>query len=161
MVIGPTPPGTGVMKLLRGATFSKSTSPESLNPLFFVASRMRVVPTSMMTTPDLTISAVMGGTMLAHKFHLSAPLAMVTAGLIVGNDTVRNSAMSETTEIYVDKFWELIDILLNTVLFVLIGMELLILTFNNKFIPIKYLNKNHQTPFNTIQNFTFCSFKKR
>jgi cyclopropane fatty-acyl-phospholipid synthase-like methyltransferase len=34
-------------------------------------------------------------------------------------------------------------------------------TFNNKFIPIKYLNKNHQTPFNTIQNFTFCSFKKR
>jgi len=82
----------------------------------------------------LTISAVMGGTMLAHKFHLSAPLAMVTAGLIVGNDTVRNSAMSETTEIYVDKFWELIDVLLNTILFVMIGMEMLVLTLEGKYI---------------------------
>ena len=82
----------------------------------------------------LTISAVMGGTMLAHKFHLSAPLAMVTAGLIVGNDTVRNSAMSETTEVYVDKFWELIDVLLNTILFVMIGMEMLVLTLDGKYI---------------------------
>ncbi len=82
----------------------------------------------------LTISAVMGGTMLAHKFHLSAPLAMVTAGLIVGNDTVRNSAMSATTEVYVDKFWELIDVLLNTVLFVMIGMEMLVLTLEGKYI---------------------------
>ena len=82
----------------------------------------------------LTISAVMGGTMLAHKFHLSAPLAMVTAGLIVGNDTVRDSAMSETTEVYVDKFWELIDVLLNTILFVMIGMEMLVLTLEGKYI---------------------------
>jgi CPA1 family monovalent cation:H+ antiporter len=82
----------------------------------------------------LTISAVMGGTMLAHTFHLSAPLAMVTAGLIVGNDTVRDSAMSETTEIYVDKFWELIDVLLNTILFVMIGMEMLVLTLEGQFI---------------------------
>jgi len=82
----------------------------------------------------LTISAVMGGTMLAHKLHMSAPLAMVTAGLIVGNDTVRDSAMSEITETYVDKFWELIDVLLNTVLFVMIGMEMLVLTFGQNFI---------------------------
>ena len=82
----------------------------------------------------LTIAVVMGGTMLAHKFHLSAPLAMVTAGLIVGNDTVRNSAMSETTEAYVDKFWELIDVLLNTILFVMIGMEILVLTLEEKYI---------------------------
>ncbi len=77
----------------------------------------------------ITLATVMGGTVLAHKFHLSAPLAMVTAGLVVGNDTVRNSAMSKITESYVDKFWELIDILLNTVLFVLIGMEMLVLSF--------------------------------
>ena len=82
----------------------------------------------------LTLSAVMGGTMLAHQLHLSAPLAMVTAGLIVGNDTVRNSAMSEITETYVDKFWELIDVLLNTILFVMIGMEMLVLTFEDNFI---------------------------
>lgn len=82
----------------------------------------------------LTIASVMGGTMLAHKFHLSAPLAMVTAGLMVGNDTMRNSAMSETTEAYVDKFWEMIDVLLNTVLFVMIGMEMLVLTLEGKYI---------------------------
>ena len=82
----------------------------------------------------ITIAAVMGGTIVAQKLHLSAPLAMVTAGLIVGTDTVRQSSMSEVTEQYVDKFWELIDILLNTVLFVMIGMEMLVLTFNSSYI---------------------------
>ncbi|MBT8267489.1 MAG: sodium:proton antiporter [Bacteroidia bacterium] len=82
----------------------------------------------------LTLAAVMGGTILAHTWHLSAPLAMVTAGLMVGNDTVRISAMSEITESYVDKFWELIDVLLNTILFVMIGMEILVLTFEGNYI---------------------------
>ena len=82
----------------------------------------------------ITLAAVMGGTVLAHKFHVSAPLAMVTAGLIVGNDTVRNTAMSKITENYVDKFWELIDILLNTILFVLIGMELLVISFQMNYV---------------------------
>jgi CPA1 family monovalent cation:H+ antiporter len=82
----------------------------------------------------ITLAAVMGGTVIAHKLHLSAPLAMVTAGLIVGNDTVRSSSMSEVTEKYVDKFWELLDILLNAVLFVLIGMEMLLLVFEGKYI---------------------------
>ena len=81
----------------------------------------------------------MGGTLVAQHFHLSAPLAMVTAGLIVGNDTVREASMSEVTEQYVDKFWELIDILLNTVLFVMIGMEILVLTFNGKYILAGFL----------------------
>ncbi|MFY0653833.1 MAG: sodium:proton antiporter [Cyclobacteriaceae bacterium] len=82
----------------------------------------------------ITLAAVMGGTVIAQKLHLSAPLAMVTAGLMVGNDTVRDSAMSEITETYVDKFWELIDILLNNLLFVLIGMEILVLTYEGKYL---------------------------
>ncbi|WP_149277753.1 cation:proton antiporter [Pareuzebyella sediminis] len=82
----------------------------------------------------ITLAAVMMGTVVAQKFHLSAPLAMVTAGLVVGNDTVRHSAMSETTEVYVDKFWELLDILLNTVLFVLIGMEMLVISFQFNYV---------------------------
>lgn len=82
----------------------------------------------------ITLAAVMGGTVIAQKFHLSAPLAMVTAGLIVGNNTVRESAMSAITESYVDKFWELIDILLNTILFVLIGMEMLVLALEGNYI---------------------------
>ena len=82
----------------------------------------------------ITLAAVMGGTVIAQKLHLSAPLAMVTAGLIVGNDTIRATSMSEITERYVDKFWELIDILLNAILFVLIGMEMLVLVFEGEYI---------------------------
>jgi CPA1 family monovalent cation:H+ antiporter len=82
----------------------------------------------------ITLAAVMTGTVVAQHLHLSAPLAMVSAGLLVGNDTLRNTAMSEITETYVDKFWELIDILLNTLLFVLIGMEILVLTFQLNYI---------------------------
>ncbi len=82
----------------------------------------------------VTLALVMGGTLIAHKIHVSAPLTMVTAGLVIGNDTVRNNAMSEITEAYVDKFWELIDVLLNTVLFVMIGMELLVISFKMDYV---------------------------
>ncbi len=82
----------------------------------------------------ITLAAVMAGTVFAEKIHVSAPLAMVTAGLFVGNDIVRQGAMSELTESYVDKFWELLDILLNTILFVLIGMEMLALEFEGIYI---------------------------
>ncbi|MFT7073906.1 cation:proton antiporter [Patiriisocius sp. Uisw_017] len=82
----------------------------------------------------ITLATVMVGTAIAHYLHLSAPLAMVTAGLMVGMDTVRDNAMSKITEDYVDKFWELIDVLLNTILFVLIGMEMLVLTFEGSYI---------------------------
>jgi len=82
----------------------------------------------------ITLAAVMVGTVLATRLHLSSPLAMVVAGLLIGNDSVRTAAMSKTTERYVDKFWELIDILLNAILFVLIGMEMLILTYQNSYL---------------------------
>lgn len=82
----------------------------------------------------ITLAAVMVGTVTAQHFHLSAPLGMVAAGLLIGNDRMRDSAMSEITERYVDKFWELIDILLNAILFVLIGMEMLILTYEGDYI---------------------------
>lgn len=79
----------------------------------------------------LTLAAVMSGTVLAQYLHVSAPLAMVVAGLIVGGQKSREHAMTDQTENYVDKFWELIDILLNTILFVLIGMEILVLDFEH------------------------------
>lgn len=87
----------------------------------------------------ITLAAVMGGTVIAHKLHLSAPLAMVTAGLIIGNDKVRESSMSEVTEKYVDKFWELLDILLNAILFVLIGMEMLVLVLKENYIAVSLI----------------------
>ena len=57
MVIGPTPPGTGVINEHFGATSSNLTSPVSLKPDFFVESGTRVVPTSITTAPSFTISA--------------------------------------------------------------------------------------------------------
>jgi len=81
----------------------------------------------------ITLATVMSGTVLATHLHVSAPLAMVVAGLLIGGNKVRERAMSETTEDYVDKFWELIDILLNTILFVLIGMEILVLEFDSQY----------------------------
>lgn len=82
----------------------------------------------------ITLATVMSGTIIATHLHVSAPLAMVVAGLMVGGSKTREHAMSELTEDYVDKFWELIDILLNTILFVLIGMEMLVLEFNTTYI---------------------------
>ena len=82
----------------------------------------------------ITLATVMTGTVIATHLHVSAPLAMVVAGLMVGGNKTREHAMSELTEDYVDKFWELIDILLNMILFVLIGMEMLVLEFNTTYI---------------------------
>ncbi len=82
----------------------------------------------------ITLACVMGGYSLASAWHLSAPLAIVVAGLIVGNDTVRGTAMSQQTEMYVNRFWELVDILLNAILFVLIGLELLVLNITQTYI---------------------------
>jgi CPA1 family monovalent cation:H+ antiporter len=77
----------------------------------------------------LTLAAVTGGYALASHLHVSGPLAMVVVGLIVGNGG-RSLAMSDTTRRYVDMFWELLDEMLNAVLFVLLGMEVLVITFS-------------------------------
>ncbi|MCL6274514.1 sodium:proton antiporter [Muricauda sp. 2012CJ35-5] len=82
----------------------------------------------------ITLATVMTGTIVATHLHISAPLAMVVAGLMIGGNKTREQAMSKLTESYVDKFWELIDILLNTILFVLIGMEMLVLELNSTYI---------------------------
>jgi monovalent cation:H+ antiporter, CPA1 family len=79
----------------------------------------------------LTLATVVGGYALAAYLHVSGPLAMVVAGLIVGNHG-RAMAMSDTTRRYVDMFWELIDEILNAVLFVLIGMEVLLISFSGQ-----------------------------
>lgn len=77
----------------------------------------------------LTLAMVIGGYSLASHLHVSGPLAMVVAGLIVGNGG-RAHAMSDTTRRYVDMFWELVDEILNAVLFVLLGMEVLLIDFS-------------------------------
>ncbi|TBU85218.1 cation:proton antiporter [Phytopseudomonas dryadis] len=77
----------------------------------------------------LTLALVFGGAALAARLHVSGPIAMVVAGLIIGN-LGRNHAMSDESRRYVDGFWELIDEILNALLFALIGLELLLLPFS-------------------------------
>lgn len=75
----------------------------------------------------ITLALVMGGYALGLASHISAPLAMVTAGIFIGNHG-RRMAMSEITRQHLDTFWELVDEILNALLFVLIGLEVLVLT---------------------------------
>ncbi|MGG2399572.1 cation:proton antiporter [Pseudomonas sp. SH1-B] len=77
----------------------------------------------------LTLALVFGGAALASRLHVSGPLAMVVAGLLIGN-LGRAHAMSEESRRYVDGFWELVDEILNALLFALIGLELLLLPFS-------------------------------
>jgi len=77
----------------------------------------------------LTLALVMGGYSLASYLHLSGPLAMVVAGLFIGNHG-KMFAMSDATHKQLFSFWELIDEFLNALLFVLIGFEVLIIYFN-------------------------------
>lgn len=74
----------------------------------------------------ITLSIVMGGFLIAKQLNFSSPLAMVIAGLIIGNYGKR-VAMSETTQDYLSKFWELVDEIMNAILFLFIGFELLML----------------------------------
>lgn len=81
----------------------------------------------------ITLALVMGGYAVADALHTSGPIAVVVAGLLIGNHG-RHLAMSETTREYLDTFWELIDELLNAVLFVLIGLEVLALSFKTEYL---------------------------
>ena len=81
----------------------------------------------------LTLALAMGGYALADALRLSAPLEVVTAGLLVSG-RARALAMSETTRDHLDRFWELIDDMMNVVLFLLLGLELLVLPVTRGFL---------------------------
>ncbi|RZK80313.1 MAG: sodium:proton antiporter [Pedobacter sp.] len=83
----------------------------------------------------ITLAMVMGGISLAPTFHFSGPLAMVIAGLFIGNKGALE-AMSKQTSDYVHKFWEMVDEIFNAILFMLIGFELLIIPFEISFLYI-------------------------
>lgn len=83
----------------------------------------------------ITLAVVTGGYTIASHFHASGPLAMVVAGLLIGNKG-KSHAMSDTTAEYIDKFWELIDEICNTILFVLMGLEIFLVPFDTSYLLI-------------------------
>ncbi|MEZ4387963.1 MAG: sodium:proton antiporter [Candidatus Krumholzibacteriia bacterium] len=76
----------------------------------------------------ISLALVMGTYALSFPLHVSGPIAMVAAGMLIGNRG-RRFAMSEQVADYLEKFWELIDEILNSVLFLLIGVEVLMVAF--------------------------------
>ncbi|MFQ5900969.1 MAG: cation:proton antiporter [Thermodesulfobacteriota bacterium] len=86
----------------------------------------------------ITLALVIGGYALALKLHTSGPIAIVIAGLMIGNQG-RKLAMSDKTREHLDTFWELIDEVLNSVLFVLIGLEILIITFSSQYLVMSLI----------------------
>jgi len=83
----------------------------------------------------ITLSVVMGGYLIASQLHVSGPLTMVIAGLIIGN-LKKRWTMSPVTKDYLDKFWELNDEILNAILFLFIGLNLLLIgDLNEYWIP--------------------------
>ncbi len=86
----------------------------------------------------ISLAMVMATYALAGKLHLSGPIAMVCAGLLIGERGPAD-AMSETTQRYLFDFWTLIDEILNIVLFLLIGLEVLVLRPDQAVMPIAFL----------------------
>ena len=72
----------------------------------------------------ISLAVVMGSYALCTRLHISGPLAMAVAGLLIGNQGTMH-AMSDTTRDYLIKFWEVVDELLNSALFLLIGLEVI------------------------------------
>ncbi len=78
---------------------------------------------------QVTLALAMAGYYFADLIHVSGPLAMVVAGIVTGNQG-KKAAMSDVTRDYVSKFWELIDEILNAILFLLVGIEMLVVKIN-------------------------------
>ena len=81
----------------------------------------------------LTLAVVMGGFLIAKTSHVSSPLAMVIAGLFVGN--VGKKANSAENKDYLEKFWAIVDEIMNAILFLFIGFEMLLIdNLNEQFL---------------------------
>jgi len=85
----------------------------------------------------VTLALVIGGYAAAEAIHVSAPLAAIVAGLVIG--TRAPHVMSDRTRMYLDSFWKLVDEVLNAVLFMLIGVTILVLPFHRGMLPAALL----------------------
>jgi len=101
----------------------------------FIAFRLMRTINHYETEVMITLAFVMGMYSLASSLHFSGPLAVVVAGLFIGNHSP-DGAWSEETQRYIDKFWELLDVLLNAILFVLIGLELLVVDLRAEYVVL-------------------------
>ena len=95
----------------------------------YIAYRMMLSIDDYGVEVTITLALVMGCYSIAQFLHLSGPIAVVCAGIFIGNRG-RALAMSESVVDYLEKFWELVDEILNAILFLLIGIEVLVIAFS-------------------------------
>jgi CPA1 family monovalent cation:H+ antiporter len=81
----------------------------------------------------ITVALVMATYALGAWLHVSGPLAVVVAGLFIGNPGKR-FAMSQTTREHIDTFWSVLDELLNSLLFLAIGFEVIAVTITGQIV---------------------------
>jgi CPA1 family monovalent cation:H+ antiporter len=126
----------------------------------------------------LTLALVMGSYSLAWAVHVSGPIAVVVAGILIGNRG-RAFAMSEEVADYLEKFWELLDEILNALLFMLIGVEVLVVAFSGRgllaglivifivllarfvsvLVPIKIIGMRSQFPPGVVRILTWAGLR--
>ena len=129
--------GGGVDVTVRQAVslfLTETVGGAALGLLFgFLAYRMLKGVNNYQVEVIITLALVMGGYTLADRMHTSGPIAIVVAGLLIGNQG-RAFAMSDLTREHLDAFWELVDEILNAMLFLLIGLEVLVIPFNRAYV---------------------------
>ena len=129
--------GGGVDVTVRQAVslfLTETVGGAALGLLFgFLAYRMLKGVNNYQVEVIITLALVMGGYTLADRVHTSGPIAIVVAGLLIGNRG-RAFAMSDLTREHLDAFWELVDGILTAVLFLLIGLEIQVIPFNRAYV---------------------------
>ena len=98
----------------------------------YLAQRLMKSVTDFQTIVLISLALVMGLSVLATVLHFSIPLAVVTAGLFAGSNSI-NIDNKERSHEALEKFWQLVDEMLNTILFVMIGLQLINLPFVNSY----------------------------
>ncbi|WP_183574708.1 cation:proton antiporter [Mucilaginibacter sp. X5P1] len=144
----------------------------------FIAFRLMKSITDFQTIVLISLALVMGLSAAGTYFHLSVPLAVVSAGLFAGNSSI-NKNDTENTHHTLESFWELIDEMLNTVLFMMIGLQMLIIPYLDHYwliggiaiilllmarwlsimLPLTFLRRSLKVNYNSVNILTWAGLR--
>jgi CPA1 family monovalent cation:H+ antiporter len=146
--------------------------------LGYLAQRLMKSVTDFQTIVLISLALVMGLSVLATILHFSIPLAVVTAGLFAGSHSI-NQDNKERSHEALEKFWKLVDEMLNTILFVMIGLQLINLPYVNNYwitggisivmiliarwlsimLPLTFLRNKLKVNYNSINIMTWAGLR--
>jgi len=144
----------------------------------FIAFRLMKSITDFQTIVLISLALVMGLSAAGTYFHLSVPLAVVSAGLFAGNSSINKNDTANTHHT-LESFWELIDEMLNTVLFMMIGLQMLIIPYLDHYwliggiaiilllmarwlsimLPLTFLRRSLKVNYNSVNILTWAGLR--